>query len=163
MPSKLKECENGNHCMKFGCKYYHKDKNKKDCIDGDLCYNIFCDKLHSRARNYMLFKKDLCYFGIKCNRQRLGLCNRFHLGIDKIPSSTYVLLKNIEKEEKKREKQYIKKEEKRKKQIKIKQQHKKETNYINIIENQKYIPINHLIKFNFTYSNGKYTYLTNNF
>lgn len=162
MPSKLKECENGNHCMKFGCKNYHKDKNKKDCVDGDLCYDIVCDKLHSRTRNYTLFKKDLCYFGIKCNRQRLGLCNRFHLGIDKIPAATCVLLKYIEKE-KKKEKQSIKKEEERKKQIEIKKQQEKEINYTNIIENQKNIPIHQLINLDFTYLNGKYTYLTNNF
>ena len=72
----LKYCINGNNCMKFGCKFYHENKNKKDCIKGEFCYNILCENLHSRRRNYRLFGKDVCYFGINCIFRTFRVINK---------------------------------------------------------------------------------------
>ena len=143
-------CDIGNNCMRFGCNLIHKNKKKKDCLEGDNCYDIRCKNLHSRTRNYKLFNKDFCYFGEKCNRRVSGECNRFHINIDRIPISTYLLIKRKEAKEKTKSKEKVKSKEKEKVKSNI-------CNNLNVIES-KYIPIDHFITLDFTYKDGNYSY-----
>lgn len=153
----IEECEYGDKCMKYGCKLYHKKRNKVDCVKGDECYNIDCNDLHSRKRNFKLFNNDLCYFGYNCNRKRLGTCNRFHYGIDKLPRTTYLLLEKMKLKEKKNQKQIQTVKET---STEIHTTHKHTTEqYIKGDIYSRIIDIN----LDFNYKNGNYTYFNQYF